>query len=490
MTREVVMPMRGRDPERSPATPDGVARRAGNALTLAWRPTLARPLTLAWPLTGAMLLAVAVPVMGQELPGAPPGPRAPFEGVLPAFVLETRFLGMLLWQWLGLGLLVLLALLASSLITRLALRALHPLRASGAPATSQFAAAITGPLRVGIALAMVAGGGLLLSLPPSAERLLVLLEKGLTIVLLTWLLLRVIDVAALLVGSALVARERPAALAILPVARATAKVVAVALAVIAVLQTAGIAVTGVLAGLGIGGLAVALAAQKTLEHLFAGIALMLDQPVRVGDFCRFGDQLGTVEEIGLRSTRVRTLERTVVSVPNADFASMRLENFARRDRIWLRVVLGLRYETTPDQLRYVLVEIRRLLYSHPRVDPAPARIRLVGFGAHALELEVFAYVPTTDFDEFLAVREDIYLRMMDIVAASGTTFAFPSQTLYLGRDRGLDPARAAEAEARVRAWREGGEMLLPDFPPATIAALGGTLDYPPEGSAARAAASR
>jgi MscS family membrane protein len=105
-----------------------------------------------------------------------------------------------------------------------------------------------------------------------------------------------------------------------------------------------------------------------------------------------------------------------------------------------------------------------MLYAHPRVDPAPARVRFVGFGTHSLDLEIFAYVLTTSYDEFLAVQEDVYLRIIDIVAASGTGFAFPSQTLYLASDGGLDRAHAQDAEARVRALRA-------------------SLDYPPNGAA-------
>ena len=239
-------------------------------------------------------------------------------------------------------------------------------------------------------------------------------------------------------------------------------------------QNLGYEITAVLAGLGVGGLAVALAAQKTLENLFGGVTLIADQPVRVGDFCRFGDRVGTVEEIGLRSTRVRTLDRTVVTIPNGQFAALALENYARRDRIWLRAKLGLRYETTPDQLRFVLVEIRKLLYAHPSVTPDPARIRFVGFGDFSLDLEVFAYVRTTDYDEFLAVREDVYLRIMDVVAGSGTGFAFPSQTAYLAHDTGPDEKKLRAAEDRVRAWRERGELWLPQFPEHAIEELRGT----------------
>jgi MscS family membrane protein len=141
-----------------------------------------------------------------------------------------------------------------------------------------------------------------------------------------------------------------------------------------------------------------------------------------------------------------------------------------------------RYETTPEQLRYILVEVRRLLYAHERVTPDPARIRFVGFGAYSLDLELFAYVNTSDWNEFLGIREDVYLRIMEIIEASGTGFAFPSQTLYLGKDEGLSAQRGREVAEEVQRWRERSEIFLPDFPPERIAVIENTLAYPAEGS--------
>ena len=241
--------------------------------------------------------------------------------------------------------------------------------------------------------------------------------------------------------------------------------------------------TSVLAGLGIGGLAVALAAQPTLQNMIAGFTLFADSPLSVGDFCRYGDKLGTVEEIGLRSTRIRSRDRTVVSIPNSAFADMQLENFTKRDRILLHAIINLRYETTADQLRFVLAELRRLLISHPKIHPDPARVRFVGFGSHSLDLEVFAYVCTSEYDEYLAIREDVYLRMMELVLKSGTGFAFPSQVNYLSRDHGIDASLTKEAEAAVAEWREKSRLPFPDFAPAEVRHLDGRLDYPPEGSA-------
>jgi MscS family membrane protein len=210
--------------------------------------------------------------------------------------------------------------------------------------------------------------------------------------------------------------------------------------------------------------------------------LVADRPVAVGDFCRFGDKVGTVEDIGLRSVRIRTLDRTVVTVPNSAFASLQLENFAQRDRIRFYTVLGLRYETTAEQLRFVLVELKKLLVAHPKVHPDPARIRFIGFGAYSLDLEIFCYVETADWAEFLAIREDLLLRIMEIVESTGSGFAFPSQTLYLGGDDGLDESRSRAAEAQVRDWRERRELPLPDPAPESVREATDSLPYPPEGS--------
>lgn len=240
--------------------------------------------------------------------------------------------------------------------------------------------------------------------------------------------------------------------------------------------------SSVLAGLGVGGLALALAAKQTVQNMIAGFTLFADNPLSVGDLCRYGGKLGTVEQIGLRSTRIRSRDRTVVSVPNAEFANMQLENFAKRDRILLRTTLGLRYETTPEQLRFVLAELRRLLIGHPRVDRDPARVRFVGFGAYSVDLEVYAYVLTPDWNEFLGIQEDLFLRMMKIVSESGTQFAFPSQVNYLARDAGNDAALTRNAEETVAAWRQSGNLPFPDFSPADIEQSNDRLEYPPPGA--------
>ncbi|MCG8544640.1 MAG: mechanosensitive ion channel family protein, partial [Alphaproteobacteria bacterium] len=200
----------------------------------------------------------------------------------------------------------------------------------------------------------------------------------------------------------------------------------------------GIPILPLLAGLGVGGLALALAAQPTIENLIGGIMLYSDRPVRVGDLCQFGSLRGRVENIGLRSIRLRSIDRKVITVPNAEFAKMNLINYTQRDRMLIRTTIGLRYETTPEQLRFVLVKLREMLIGHPRINLVPMRVRFIGFGAYSLDVQIHCFANTRLFPEMAAIREDVYLRAIDIIKEAGTDFAFPSQTTYLARDRGLD----------------------------------------------------
>ena len=244
----------------------------------------------------------------------------------------------------------------------------------------------------------------------------------------------------------------------------------------------GFPVVGLLTGLGVGGLAVALAIRPTLENFVGGLILFVDRPVRVGDFCSFGDKMGTVEEVGIRSTQIRALDRTLVSIPNAAFVDMEIVNWAECDQMLIETTIGLRYETAPDQLRFVLAKLREMLHAHPRIDPATVRVRFSGYGPSSLDVNIRVYAMTREWNDFYAVREDIYLRINEIVDDSGTGFAFPSQTVYLRRDDGLDEALSDAARQQLQSWRRSGQMPFPNLSAARIDELAGTLDYPPRGS--------
>ena len=407
--------------------------------------------------------------------------------LIPAPLVQIDLLHVELWQWIALLALVLAAWLLSWLAERITTRLLGAFaRRTPTPLDDRILEALAGPLRLLAAVGVVAAGILALHLAAPARDFFFALGKGFSLVAVGWLGFRLVDVSGESIHHHLVARGQMAATAIVPLGRRTAKVTLAALVFLAVLDDLGVNVAALLAGLGVGGLAVALAAKTTVENFFGGVTVVADRPVSVGDFCRFGEQVGTVEDIGLRSTRIRTLDRTVVTIPNSSFSQLDLENYSRRDRIWYHPTIGLRYETTPDQLRYVLVEIRKMLYSHPEVHPDPARVRFTGFGAYSLNLDVFAYVNVTDYSEYLEIAEDLNLRIMEIVNRAGSGFAFPSQTMYVRPDDGLDVARRSTAEQEVHRWREENRLCLPRFPAKEIARLQGTLAWPPAGAAMRA----
>ena len=244
----------------------------------------------------------------------------------------------------------------------------------------------------------------------------------------------------------------------------------------------GVPIVGVVTGLGVGGLAVALAIRPTLENLIGGLILYTDKPVRVGDFCSFGANTGRVVNIGVRSTQVRALDRTIISVPNAAFADMEFVNWGRCDKMRIQTTIGVRYETEPDQLRYLLATLREMLSAHPKIDHDTVRVRFAGYGPSSLDIEIRAFALTREWNGYFAIREDVFLRVNQLVAESGTSFAFPSQTLYLGRDSGLDQERSHSATASVAAWRRAGELPFPTMEAGKAEALAGTLDYPPYGS--------
>jgi len=309
-----------------------------------------------------------------------------------------------------------------------------------------------------------------------------LLSEGFFYVALAWLLwLGMLAVAEAVIASKYI-RERSLNAQLL---RLVARALGALLVLVVILQLSnrlGAPLYSLMAGLGVGGIVLALAVRPTVENFVGGLVLFSDKPVRIGDFCRFGDEYGTVEDIGMRSTRIRKLDDTVVTVPNSEFSQLQLTNLDRRRRRLYETMLGLRYETTPEQLRYVMAQLREMLLGHPKVSPDQLHVRFAGFGAYSLDIKLFAYVRTRSWLTYQAIAEDINLRIMDIVADAGTGFAFPSQTTYVRRDTGPDTERVQQAEAQVQAWRSEGQLPFPDFSEDLQKAKQDTLDYPPKGS--------
>lgn len=411
--------------------------------------------------------------------------KVPLEPVLPEELSEKKWSGVPIAHWLAMVLLIVASYLVAWLITasvtfliRLAWRKARGRR------EAKLIKAFALPIRLYMAVWIVVLSGQQLGIPIIVRQYFseaTVVVAWVAILILVW---RLIDVSAMLGEQRMHRKNNAGGLSAVLFFRRGGKFLLVAVGIITVLDTMGLEVTTWLAALGIGGLALALGAQKTVENFVGSLTVIFDQPIRVGDFCKVGETLGTIENIGMRSTRIRTLQRTLVTIPNGDFSAQRIENYAYRDRFLFRTTLGLRYETSPDQIRYLLVELRTLLYSHPRVDPDPARVRFLGFGPDSLQMEIFAYLQTLDYDDFLEIQEDLYLRIIDIVDASGSGFAFPSRTLYMAQDQGLATENGERAEAQVKEWLDKGELPLPRFDAERIERLRNSIHYPPEGSSA------
>ena len=217
---------------------------------------------------------------------------------------------------------------------------------------------------------------------------------------------------------------------------------------IAILRHFGIDPTPALAGLGVGGIAVALAAQKTLENVIAGASLIFDEAVRVGDLLKMGQVTGTVEYIGLRSTRIRTADRTLVSVPNSQIANTTLETLSARDMYWFHPIVSLRHDTTPQQLQAVIDGIHSLLSKETTVDRSSPRVRFQRLAAFSLDVEVSAYLFARDWSHFMEVQESLLLSVTRIVEQSGTAIALPWQTASRPERRSRLRLRSRKREAR------------------------------------------
>jgi len=252
-----------------------------------------------------------------------------------------------------------------------------------------------------------------------------------TILAVLWTAFRSIDLSRSVLERRSWAIDRPSSRSLLSIGSRFAKVAAVIIAGIVGLAQLGVSVASLVAGLGIGGLAVALAAQKTLENVFGTLSIGIDQPMREGDFVKLYDFVGTVEQIGLRSTRIRTLDRTVITVPNGELANQRIESFSVRDRLRLAAMIGLVYGTTSQQVRAILAALEAILRRHPKIWPDSVVVRLKELGSSSLDIEIMAWFQTPDWPEFQAIRQDILLDFMAAIEQHGSAIAFQTRTLHI-----------------------------------------------------------
>jgi len=407
------------------------------------------------------------------------------ENRLPAVLVKHQLAGMALWQWLALLVAApVAALMGWLLLAALAVPLRWIARRRGQLEVANWRS-VSGPAWLLTSTLLHQAFGFYLRIPLLLRHYYFQVTSIALILSLTWIVWRAVRWSLESVRRRALARGHAGTGSLMILGERILKAVIFIVGILAVLSNLGFNMSTALAGLGIGGLAIGFGAQRTIENLFGGVSVLGDEVFRVGDVCRIGDRTGVVEDIGLRSTRLRTEERTLLAIPNGTVATINLENFSRRDKILLKTTLSLRLETKPDHVRYVLSELRRLLYSHPKVETQTVRVRLTDLAGSALSIEVLAYILTRDFGEFTAVREDILLRMMDIVEDAGSGLARPAQTLYIGRDTGIEKEKAESAASKIAALRDGKQLPFPDFQQQDISSFKGTIQYPQEESALR-----
>jgi len=377
------------------------------------------------------------------------------EKKLPPALTKNRFLYMPLWQWLAILLAVPVAIAIAWLLSLLPRFALRYYRKKNAVAALP-----------AVRLFHVGPGTLLLS--AFIHYIFVFLigasivyrqyyRRVLWIFLAVaayWLIIRITRDVSERIISRLTASGRMGERSVVSLMRRALQVLAFIIIGLIALSSVGVNVTAALAGLGIGGLAVGLGAQKTFENLLGGISILTDKALQIGDACRIGDQRGTVEDIGLRSTKLRTEERTVVTIPNGTVASAVLENFRQRDKILFRQTVRLRYDLHPDHIRYALQELRAALKQNNRVEDASSRVRLLRFVDAGMDVEIYAYVLVRDYSEFLVLQEELLLGIADTLERTGAGGAFPSPTTLITKDVGIDPEKVKAARAAIENARK------------------------------------
>ncbi len=368
----------------------------------------------------------------KQIPGAYAHlQRQHFARYLPEALRRIEFLGLPLWRWLFIVIAILLAILLSTVVTRLLLLVFGATLHEGQLLPkSEILGKLRQPIRL-LLLSLAIWTCRFFSLSIIARHRWTLAARVLFVLGLAWLLISVANLVAEAGKRNSVARGLQHRIAVIVLAKRLFKITAAFVVLMILLREAGVNISAMLAGLGIGGIALALAAQNTLADLFGGISIVSREVIRVGDYCRLADQLGTVEDIGLSSTRLRTTDRTVIWVPNAKVAQSAAENFTLRDNFLFRHTLSLRFDTPQPQIERVLTDLRALIAGDNSVQPYTSRVNLIGLQGASYQIEIFAFIMAADYNSFVARQQDLLLRVLAAVSKAGARLAFPSSTTYL-----------------------------------------------------------
>jgi MscS family membrane protein len=359
------------------------------------------------------------------------------ERILPSSFFNYGPQGLMWWQWLAIPVVALLALAIGrplgALTRNLLGRAFHRTRTTW---DDRLLARAGGALTMFWAIAIFRLALPWIALAPESQAFVHRLLAAAFVVTTFWALWRSVDVFFEMLLERSWAADNLSARSLVSVTGNFAKAAIAVIGIISTFGAFGYPVATALAGLGIGGIALAFGAQKTVENLFGSVALATDQPFRVGDTIKVEDLIGTVERVGTRSTRIRTPDRTLVTIPNGRLADMRIETFAARDRIRFASTVTLMHGTTSAQLERIVAGMAAVMRKHPRVWPDAIVARFAGFNASGLDVEVLCWFQTADFDQFRLYREEVLLAFLRVIEDAGTQLSLPAASIYRGPGAG------------------------------------------------------
>lgn len=348
------------------------------------------------------------------------------------------------WQWLSLGPLLVSGFLVGFSITRLSrllARRVMPER------SAETARKLRGPATLGWMMLTCYAILPWLGLYEPGEVFVRRIFSAMLLIAFFWALWQAVELSQHRVSNARWAKSSHTAGSLLQLGARLGKFVVAAFAFVAVLAELGYPVTSIITGLGIGGIALALAAQKTVENLFGAFSLAIDQPFREGDVIQVDGVTGTVEVIGLRSTRLRTVERTLIAIPNGKLAELRIETISARDRMRFYCVLGIAHSSAP-QITQILSGVERVLLDNAAILKESVSVRLVAVTDSAMNIEIAAMIGTTDNVQFLEAQQELLLGIVQIVEQAGTGLAHPVSTIRLSEP---DQAQLTQVTAAIAA---------------------------------------
>jgi MscS family membrane protein len=408
------------------------------------------------------------------------------ERVMPE-ALQTHVLGIALWQMIGVLLLIFLSLAVRRVVVYLIASQARRLVGQALPRLDSALEKSARPLS-GLVMACIFHVGFpLLGFPPRLEIVAALAVRVLAVASGVWLFYRLSEVLSELMADKAAKTETKLDDQLVPLIRRTLKAFVVVIGSIFILQNLHVDVASLLAGLGLGGLAFALAAKDTVANFFGAITIFIDRPFQIGDWVIIGKFEGTVEDVGFRTTRVRTFYNSLVTIPNATLTGTPVDNMGVRIYRRIKTVLNLTYSTTPDQVQAFVEGIRAIIQAHPHTRKDYYEIHFCGFGAHSLDILVYCFVKTPTWSDELRAKHELYLSILRLAHDLGVEFAFPTQTLHVDsfpektpRHTGQDKIREELADAIV-AYGPNGKLSLPRGAPLTHGYHAGST---PKGSAA------